>query len=88
MGRHVAPATAALGAFLERLEWAYRPPAEANRLARIVTIGAAHHRLAWLHPFLDGNGRVIRLFSDEAFLSEGLAAGNLWSMSRGLARHE
>lgn len=88
VGRHVAPAAAALSAFLERLEWAYRPPAEANRLARIATIGAAHHRLAWLHPFLDGNGRVLRLFSDAAFLSEGLAAGGLWSMSRGLARHE
>ncbi|MGI4742086.1 MAG: Fic family protein [Janthinobacterium lividum] len=54
-----------------------------NRLARIVAIGAAHHRLAWLHPFLDGNGRVMRLFSDAAFLAEGLDAGGLWSMSRG-----
>jgi Fic family protein len=88
VGRHVAPAAEALPAFIERIEWAYRPQAEANRLTRIVTIGAAHHRLAWLHPFLDGNGRVMRLFSDAAFLAEGLAAGGLWSMSRGLARHE
>jgi len=88
VGRHVAPAAAALPAFIELIEWGYRPQAEANRLARIVTIAAAHHRLAWLHPFLDGNGRVIRLFSDAAFLAEGLAAGGLWSMSRGLARSE
>ena len=88
VGRHVAPAAEALPAFIERIEWGYRPQAEANRLARIVAIAAAHHRLAWLHPFLDGNGRVMRLFSDAAFLAEGLAAGGLWSMSRGLARSE
>ncbi|MBD2767600.1 Fic family protein [Hymenobacter sp. BT664] len=88
VGRHVAPAAEALPAFIERVEWAYRPKAEANRLARIVNIAAAHHRLAWLHPFLDGNGRVLRLFSDAAFLAEGLNAGGLWSMSRGLARSE
>lgn len=88
VGRHVAPAAEALPAFIERIEWAYRPRAEANRLARIVNIAAAHHRLAWLHPFLDGNGRVMRLFSDAAFLTEGLNASGLWSMSRGLARSE
>lgn len=88
VGQHVAPAADALPAFIERFEWGYRPQAEANRLARLVSIAAAHHRLAWLHPFLDGNGRVTRLFSDAAFLAEGLAAGGLWSMSRGLARSE
>ncbi|MDJ0367512.1 Fic family protein [Hymenobacter sp. H14-R3] len=88
VGRHVAPAAAALPAFIERIEWGYRPQVESNRLARIVAIAAAHHRLAWLHPFLDGNGRVMRLFSDAAFLTEGLDAGGLWSMSRGLARSE
>ncbi|MGI4871760.1 MAG: Fic family protein [Janthinobacterium lividum] len=86
--RHMAPAAAALPAFVERVEWSYRPHAEANRLARIVNIAAAHHRLAWLHPFLDGNGRVMRLFSDAAFQAEGLDASGLWSMSRGLARNE
>ncbi|MFD1874342.1 Fic family protein [Hymenobacter bucti] len=88
VGRHVAPAAAAIPAFIDSIEWGYRPKAEPNRLARIVNIAAAHHRLAWLHPFLDGNGRVMRLFSDAAFLAEGLAAGGLWSMSRGLARSE
>lgn len=46
VGRHVAPAAEALSAFIERMEGAYRPQAEANRLARIVTIAATHHRLA------------------------------------------
>lgn len=24
------------------------------------TVGAVRHRLLWIHPFLDGNGRVTR----------------------------
>ena len=88
VGRHVAPAADALPAFIRRIEQGYRPTAEHDRLARIVSIAAAHHRLAWLHPFLDGNGRVMRLFSDAAFRAEGLDAGGLWSMARGLARSE
>ena len=88
VGRHVAPAADALPTFIHRLEDGYQPRYEPNHLARVVQIGAAHHRLAWLHPFLDGNGRVMRLFSDAAFRAEGLDAGGLWSMSRGLARNE
>jgi len=88
VGRHIAPAAEALPTFLHRLEDGYQPRYEHDRLARVAQIGAAHHRLAWLHPFLDGNGRVMRLFSDAAFRTEGLDAGGLWSMSRGLARNE
>lgn len=42
-----------------------------------------HHRAAWVHPFVDGNGRAVRLQSHCALwtLSDGL-----WSPSRGLAR--
>lgn len=47
---------------------------------------AAHHRFAWLHPFLDGNGRVVRLMS-HATLLDSLETGSLWSVSRGLARN-
>jgi len=88
VGQHVAPAAEALPGFIRLVEQNYRPQVEHDRLARVVTVAAAHHRLAWLHPFLDGNGRVMRLFSDAAFRAEGLAAGGLWSMSRGLARSE
>jgi len=46
---------------------------------------AAHHRLLWIHPFLDGNGRVARLMS-HAMLLEALDTGAVWSVARGLAR--
>ena len=77
VGQHIAPAAAALPTFIRRLEDSYQPRYEHDRLARIVQIAAAHHRLAWVHPFLDGNGRVTRLFSDAAFQVEGLAAEGL-----------
>jgi Fic family protein len=49
-------------------------------------VAAAHHRLAWIHPFLDGNGRVARLMS-HAMLLEMLDTGAIWSAARGLARN-
>jgi len=39
----------------------------------------------WIHPCLDGNGRVARLMS-HATLLEALDTGALWSVARGLAR--
>lgn len=88
VGRHVAPAHEVVPAFMDRFAAFYDPKAPANRstLRRIIAIAAAHHRLVWIHPFLDGNGRVVRLFSDACFLNEQLDAGGLWSISRGLAR--
>ncbi|MET4108334.1 Fic family protein [Hymenobacter sp. UYP22] len=88
VGAHIAPAFEAIEGFTTLMESIYKPSYEHDRFARIVQIGAAHHRLAWVHPFLDGNGRVMRLFSDAAFIAEELDANGLWSMSRGLARHE
>lgn len=88
VGRHLAPAHKAVPSFMERFAAYYDPRIPANRSAvrRIITMAAAHHRLVWVHPFLDGNGRVVRLFSDACFLHERLDAGGLWSISRGLAR--
>lgn len=52
----------------------------------IIAAAAAHHRLLWIHPFIDGNGRVTRLFS-HAYLNQIGIGSPLWSISRGLARH-
>ncbi len=53
---------------------------------RLLIIASAHHRLAWLHPFRDGNGRVIRLFTGACLASMGVNVHGLWSLSRGLSR--
>ncbi len=58
-----------------------------GRIDRILAAATAHHRLLWIHPFLDGNGRVARLMS-YAMLLETLDTGGVWSIARGLARNE
>jgi Fic family protein len=40
----------------------------------------------WIHPFLDGNGRVTRLYTDAGFQRLPLRGYGLWNVSRGLAR--
>ena len=52
----------------------------------VLNTAAAHHRLLWVHPFLDGNGRVARLIS-YAMLRNALDTCGLWSVARGLARN-
>lgn len=88
VGRHVGPYSKNLNLFMERFEAFYNPKALTNKskIHRVIAIAASHHRLAWIHPFLDGNGRVVRLYSDAFFISEGLDSSGLWSISRGLAR--
>jgi Fic family protein len=88
IGKHLAPHSDSLNSFMTRFESFYDPNENSNRkkIRRIISIAASHHRLAWIHPFLDGNGRVVRLYSDASFMHEKLDANGLWSISRGLAR--
>ena len=53
---------------------------------RLIAAAASHHRLTWLHPFRDGNGRVSRLFSGLYLARIGINRSNLWSLSRGFSR--
>jgi Fic family protein len=55
---------------------------------RLIAMAASHHRLTWLHPFRDGNGRVTRLFSGLYLSAAGVNKSNLWSLSRGLSRNK
>lgn len=53
---------------------------------KIIAMMAAHHRFMWIHPFMDGNGRVGRLFTDCAFKLAGVKSYGTWCLSRGLAQ--
>jgi Fic family protein len=70
VGNHIAPHSEHLNSFMERFESFYNPMDNSNssKVRRIISIAASHHRLAWIHPFLDGNGRVVRLYSDSYFM--------------------
>lgn len=57
------------------------------RTEQLFLAAASHHRLTWIHPFLDGNGRISRLFSTACLIEAGVDGSGLWSMSRGLARN-
>lgn len=83
VGNHLAPdareVPALLAAFSEA--WARLPKTPAHILL-------AHHRFAWVHPFLDGNGRIARLLTTAMLAQQGLDASGLWSLSRGLAKRK
>ena len=87
VGDHVAPRPAELPALLERFAAAYDPASCTNGADRaLANLGAAHHRLLWIHPFGDGNGRVARLMTDAYLRRIGIGGHGLWTVSRGLAR--
>ena len=85
VGRHVPPLAAGLERFMARFGEAYDPE-NLSQLRQVIAIAASHHRFAWIHPFLDGNGRVGRLFSHAYFRHTGIGS-SLWSISRGFARN-
>lgn len=84
VGQHFAISPGAVPRFLERIHDAYL---RSGRIESILAAACAHHRLLWVHPFLDGNGRVARLMS-YAMLRQSLNTGGLWSIARGLARND
>lgn len=83
VGNHLAISPPAVPRFLDRFETVY---SKLGKTESILTTAAAHHRLLWIHPFLDGNGRVARLMS-HAMLLDALNTEGIWSVARGLARN-
>lgn len=85
IGLHVPPKATSLSSFLDHFSHAYNP----NNLVghrKVLAAAASHHRFAWIHPFLDGNGRVGRLFSYAYMKRTQLESFGLWTLSRGFAR--
>ncbi len=86
VGIHAAPDVAQLHLFLAR--WASVYGGVRRGELAVLAAAAGHHRLAWIHPFRDGNGRVARLHTHLVLGQMGLTNG-LWSPLRGFARtHE
>jgi Fic family protein len=85
VGRHQPPSSDRVSDFMTYFANRYRFD-RLGKAARILAIPAAHHRLNYIHPFPDGNGRVSRLMSHAMAHIAGIGAHGLWSISRGLAR--
>jgi Fic family protein len=85
VGRHVPPSSARIADFMRYFEERFTLD-RMGRAAQLMAIASAHHRFNYIHPFLDGNGRVSRLMSHAMASVSGIGARGLWSISRGLAR--
>ena len=85
VGRHVPPSSDRVNEFMQYFAERYRFD-RMGKAGRVLAIAAAHHRLNYIHPLPDGNGRVSRLMSHAMALGAEIGAHGLWSVSRGLAR--
>jgi Fic family protein len=83
VGRHIPISPNAIARFLKRFESAY---SNLGKSESLLALAAMHHRFLWIHPFLDGNGRVARLMSHATILKV-METGGIWSIARGLARN-
>lgn len=85
VGDHAAPGWESVDSMVLRLAEAYGPAQD--RRTRLLNAMAYHHRLAFVHPFEDGNGRLVRMITHLQLVKLGLGSP-LWSISRGLARRQ
>lgn len=85
VGLHVPPTSESVSEFMNYFEQRYRMERMGTG-TRLLAMAAAHHRFNYIHPFLDGNGRISRLMSYAMAHKAGIGAHGLWSVSRGLAK--
>lgn len=85
IGWHAPPSSGRVQVFMDHFSRRYAS-AEKQSINRIISVASAHHRFNYIHPFVDGNGRVSRLMSHAMALRAGVGGSGLWSISRGLAR--
>lgn len=85
VGGHYAPAWQSVTPMITRLQHVYGGMNDSR--SRLLACLAYHHRLAYVHPFEDGNGRVVRMLTHLQLVKIGIASP-LWSISRGLARKQ
>lgn len=85
IGAHIPPDHGIVRPMMIRMEEVYGRQKDFRR--QLLGALAYHHRFAWVHPFLDGNGRTMRLITHLHLQKLGLAS-DLWSLSRGLARKQ
>lgn len=86
VGNHHAPAKEKVKSLLTHFDTMYNQSCHLSKVEQLIYALCSHHRLVWIHPFLDGNGRVSRLFLDYLLFKIDLDGYGLWNISRGLAR--
>lgn len=87
IGEHIAPTFESIPSFMEHFRRSYDIKSLSGH-DLLIAAAASHHRLVWIHPFLDGNGRVSRLFTYAFMRKVKLNSYGLWTLSRGFARKD
>lgn len=85
VGNQWCPEPAALPGLLEHFHDCYRLDRFNTIEEKLIAVVASHSRFEWIHPFLDGNGRVGRL-ALHAALSWVLPCAAWWPVSTGFER--
>jgi Fic family protein len=85
IAKHIPISAEAIPYFVKRFAQKY-DPTKLSTVNALIAAAASHHRLLWIHPFYDGNGRVSRLFSHGYLRKIGIG-NSLWSIARGLSRN-
>jgi len=86
VGTHFGPAPEDIDTLMVRWGDRFNPLRGASRAERMLLAIAGHHRLLYIHPFRDGNGRVARFALDASLIAIGMDAKGAWTPSRGFAR--
>ena len=86
VGRHQGPVTEIeiknhLTKFDELLS-----PEKLTGPQKLIGMAASHHRLLWVHPFAEGNGRIARLLTTAYGIRIGVGDNMLWTVARAFAR--
>lgn len=85
VGRHEGPETKEeIKSHLAKFEELLNP----ERLAgpqKLLGMASSHHRILWIHPFSEGNGRVARLLTIAYGLRIGVGDNMLWTATRAFA---
>lgn len=86
VGMHIPPSSDELARYMSWVEDVYKLD-KIFGLSPVAAAAGLHHRLAWVHPFQDGNGRTIRLITDCYMRNAGFGGYGLWSITRGFGRN-
>lgn len=67
--QHVPPDVSQLDSYFDELMEFVNTPIESQ--FHLLMTAAAHHRMAWIHPFDNGNGRLVRMFTYAMLIKQG-----------------
>ncbi len=88
VGVHLPPSYDEMITCFNEFETLYNECRHSSQTIKLIYALCSHHRLVYIHPFYDGNGRISRLFLDYLMYRINIEGYGLWNISRGLARNK